>query len=108
MKSLLPWLFMMSAPAFAADPPQIVWPKSAVTVVFAPDRREPAQPVEFVARGGVIGIRPGPESAIATVVTIGDDGKRRVQCARFPEALESLKPSSSRAPLVNKEAGSDK
>jgi hypothetical protein len=103
MKSLLPWLFLVSVSAFAADAPQVVWPKSAVTVVYAPDRPEAAQSVksldsgtEFVARGGVIGIRLGPESAIATVVTIGENGKRRVQCARLPEAAPS------------KEAGNDK
>jgi hypothetical protein len=98
---------------------EIVWPKSHVTVVFAPEHRQARQgaksprldsleswiqnvnaegptknmdqPVEFAAPGGAVGIRVGPESAIATTMIIGDDGKRHMECARFPETLERLK-----------------
>jgi hypothetical protein len=102
----------------SAKTQQIEWPKSAVTVVFAPDFRQPAtgeksgrpdtleswmrnvmasglirdisKPVEFAAPKGAVGIRVGAESAIATVVFIGNDGRRHLECARLPEALAKL------------------
>jgi len=107
------------------EPPQILWPKSAVTVVFAPDLPQAAhreksadtgtleswmrnptlavlssstgKPVEFVTPNGAIGIRAGLDSAVGTVITIGDDGKRHVECALLREALAKLNPALSQA-----------
>jgi hypothetical protein len=94
--------------------------KAAVTVVFAPDyglasqpqRRlrsletpptrilsvmtghrsdATADPAGFAARKGLIGIRTGEESVMATVVTAGEAGKPQFSCSQLPHALERLK-----------------
>jgi hypothetical protein len=102
--------------------PRIVWPKSAVTVVYAPDlaqagqagksdrpgldtwirnptpsavAKDKANPIEFAAPKGAVGIRVGAESTIGTTAVIGDDGKRHVECAPLPQAMGRLKPAGS-------------
>jgi hypothetical protein len=81
--------------------PHIVWPKSAVTVVFAPEHRQDvSKPVEFAAPKGAVGIRVEAASAIATAVIIGDDGKRHMECAWLPEVLRRLKPAVGMAHSV--------
>ena len=112
-----------AAPPSTGESPQIEWPKSAVTVVFAPDLRQAPQaersarvdtveswmrspalaglardlgkPVEFAAPRGAVGVRVGAESLIGTAIIIGDDGKRHFECGRLPEALAKIYPTAS-------------
>jgi hypothetical protein len=123
MMSFCRWIAFLWLPAsvvFAQGPVDLT--KSAVTVVFAPDysrmtqraslhsietpaarilgamtggRLTAADPVEFSAPKGMIGIRTGPESVMAAVMTIGEDGKPQISCSRLPDALERLKSANT-------------
>jgi len=105
-----------------------------VTVVFAPDysratrarlhsiespaerilsamtggRIAAADPVEFAAPKGLIGIRTGPESVMAAVITVGEDGKPRVSCSRLPEALERLRSANAAGRSAGKGSANDR
>jgi hypothetical protein len=141
MKNFSRYASLVWAPAWAAfaqtpDPvasTRIEWPKSAVTVVFAPDLNQAAlrqnsstsdaleswiqkamidgpakntpKRVEFAAPRGATGIRVGPESMLGTVVVVDEEGKRHSTCAPLSDAIERLRTASHSR---RKEIGSDK
>jgi hypothetical protein len=103
----------------ADETPRLDLAKAAVTVVFAPDYGLASQPqrslrsletpparilsfmtghrggaaadtIGFAARKGLMGIRTGAESVMATVVTAGEGGRPKFSCFRLPHALERL------------------
>src|SRR5262245_8552671 len=120
----------------AAETPRVDLEKAAVTVVFAPDYRLASQPqrslrsletppsrilsamtggsgsaaadpVGFAAPKGLIGIRTGAESVMATVVTIAEGGRPQFSCSRLPDALERLKSANTAGRSAGKDAAND-
>jgi hypothetical protein len=92
------------AEAPPADAPPIVWPKSNVTIIFAPDHGRtsgksgaaariggPASGIEFSASGGMIGLRLPEEFATAAAMTIGSDGRRTLHCGRGRDVIEKMR-----------------
>ena len=62
-----------------------------------------ADPVEFPASKGLMGIRTGAASAMVTV-TISESGERQISCAPLPQALERLKSVNNANPATGKGA----
>jgi hypothetical protein len=84
-------------------------PKSDVKVVFAPDltaharTRPNGRAVPFEAPGGAVGIRLTDELAAGATVSVGEDGKVRLQCAPFRAQAEQAKAAKSAPPAGRKE-----
>jgi len=67
-------------------------PPARISIAITGGRSDGAGlPAEFVASDGLTGIRPGPESVLATTVVAGEDGRLHTDCSTLPEALERLK-----------------
>jgi hypothetical protein len=138
MKRFVPWLTVLWLPCsviWAQKPPiqtVIDWPASSVTVVFAPDfsrprslpskpgaesqtlaaitgiRKDPGKPVEFSAPRGLIGVRAGAESAMASFVEITEGGVRQSGCLPLPAVLERIRKAAPPAKGRVRETSNDK
>ena len=67
-----------------------------------------AGPVEFPAPKGLIGIKTGVESVMASTVTIGENGKLQFDCSGLPQALERMKSANRDVGATGKEAANDR
>jgi hypothetical protein len=63
---------------------------------------------EFSAPGGLIGIRTGAGSVMASTVIVGEDGKPQFGCERLPQALDRLKAAASARKGAGQETGREK
>ena len=82
-------------------------PKSDVKVVFAPDLTAHARTKPngrpFQAPGGAVGIRLGDEFTAGTGVSVGEDGKVRLQCSPLRAQAGQAKAAKSAPPAARKE-----
>ena len=67
-----------------------------------------AGPVEFPASKGLVGIKTGVESVMASTVTIGENGKLQFDCSGLPQALERMKSANRDVGATGKEAANDR
>jgi len=67
-----------------------------------------AGPVEFPAPKGLVGIKTGVESVMASTVTIGENGKLQFDCSGLPQALERMKSANRDVGATGKEAANDR
>jgi hypothetical protein len=65
-------------------------------------------PAEFAAPDGLIGIRTGPESVMATIVTVGENGRLRSNCSALAQALELLRAAAATDRSAGRKTGNDR
>ena len=109
MKSCPGLLAIIWVPAsilLAQDPAP---PKSDVRVVFAPDSRArthtraEVRSIPFETPDGAVGIRLTDEFATGATVSVGDDGKPRLQCGPLRSQKPEAKAAKSTSPGGRKE-----